>query len=110
MSTAPNLPVPPNRPDEAHPLRTIREIRASLPGDQVEHFDAELADTDIDELPAVLHRWATLGTDGFVDFLLSAPLEGLEFGARSYDDEAGPGTGVVAEPTARPKAVNPAEY
>jgi phosphohistidine swiveling domain-containing protein len=29
-----------------------------------------LADTDIDALPAVLHRWATLGTDGF---LLSTP-------------------------------------
>ena len=52
-------------------------------------FDAELADTDLDALPAVLHRWATLGNDGFLDLLLSAPLEGLEFGGRSYDDTAG---------------------
>ncbi|WP_030060357.1 MULTISPECIES: hypothetical protein [Streptomyces] len=86
MSTAPNLPVPPHRPDESHPLRTIREIRASLPQDQARHFDAELADTDIDALPAMLHRWATLGTDGFLDFLLSTPFEGLEFGSRSYDE------------------------
>ncbi|MFJ8476311.1 hypothetical protein [Kitasatospora sp. NPDC094011] len=69
-------------------MRTIREIRGSLPEDQVRHFDAELADTDIDALPAMLHRWATLGTDGFLDFLLTTPFEGLEFGARSYDDEA----------------------
>ncbi|MFG2914133.1 hypothetical protein ACGF0D_14715 [Kitasatospora sp. NPDC048298] len=89
MSTAPNLPVPPRRADSVHPLRTIREIRGSLPADQVKHFDAELADTDIDALPAILHRWATLGTDGFVDWLLSTPFEGVEFGARSYDDPAG---------------------
>ncbi|MBO1418223.1 hypothetical protein [Streptomyces sp. FH025] len=68
-------------------LRTIGEIRGSLPGDQVRHFDAELADTDIDALPQVLHRWATLGTDGFLDFLLTTPFEGVEFGARSYDDQ-----------------------
>ncbi|MGW2375175.1 hypothetical protein [Kitasatospora sp. NPDC001683] len=90
MSTAPNPPVPPRRPDEPHPLRTIREIRGSLPENQVKHFDAELADTDLDALPAMLHRWATLGTDGFLDFLLSTPFEGLEFGARSYDDEEDP--------------------
>ncbi len=89
MSTAPHLPGPEPGPSPSHPLRTIREIRASLPKDQVDHFDAELADTDIDDLPAVLHRWATLGTDGFLDFLTSAPFEGLEFGARSYDDTAG---------------------
>ncbi|MFF2143123.1 hypothetical protein [Kitasatospora sp. NPDC058190] len=90
MSTAPDLPVPPHRPDVPHPLRTIREIRGSLPEDQVKHFDAELADTDIDALPAMLHRWATLGIDGFLDFLLTTPFEGLEFGARSYDNEADP--------------------
>ncbi|MET8541693.1 hypothetical protein ABZW03_13725 [Kitasatospora sp. NPDC004799] len=90
MSTAPNLPVPLHRPDEPHALRTIRDIRRSLPENQVEHFDAELADTDIDELPAMLHRWATLGTDGFVEWLLSTPFEGLEFGSRSYDDETEP--------------------
>jgi hypothetical protein len=88
MSTVPNLPLPPHRPDEPHPLRTIREIRESLPADQVEHFDAELADTDIDALPAVLHRWATLGSDRFLDRLLSTPFDGLEFGQRSYDDAA----------------------
>ncbi|MBP0449725.1 hypothetical protein J5Y04_09185 [Kitasatospora sp. RG8] len=89
MSTAPDLPLPPRRPDEPHPLRTIREIRDSLPADQAEHFDAELADTDIDALPAMLHRWATLGSDGFLDKLLSTPFEGLDFGERSYDDAAG---------------------
>jgi hypothetical protein len=91
MSTAPNLPLPPRRPEDPHPLRTIREIREALPQDQVEHFDAELADTDIDALPAMLHRWATLGSDRFLDRLLSAPFEGLEFGARSYDDDAAEG-------------------
>ncbi|MGW2327333.1 hypothetical protein ACWC5C_16385 [Streptomyces sp. NPDC001700] len=29
----------------------------------------------------------TLGLDGFAEFLLSAPFEGLEFGSRSYDAE-----------------------
>lgn len=71
-----------------HPLRTIREIRESVPEDQLHHFDRELAETDIDELPALLNRWATLGTDGFLDFLLSTPFEGLEFGARSYHQQA----------------------
>ncbi|MDH6138219.1 hypothetical protein P3T35_000196 [Kitasatospora sp. GP30] len=84
----PTLPRPPSRLGEPHPLRTIREIRESLPADQVEHFDAELADADIDALPAMLHRWATLGSDRFFERLLSAPFEGLEFGQRSYDDAA----------------------
>ncbi|MFG2694787.1 hypothetical protein [Kitasatospora sp. NPDC048407] len=88
MTTAANLPLPPRRPEEPHPLRTIREIREALPEHQLEHFDAELADTDIDALPAMLHRWATLGNDGFIQRLLSTPFEGLEFGQRSYDDAA----------------------
>ncbi|MEU9025992.1 hypothetical protein AB0D46_00345 [Streptomyces sp. NPDC048383] len=92
MSTAPNLPLPPRRPEESHPqshpLRTIREIRESLPQHQLGHFDAELADTDIDALPDMLHRWATLGSDGFLERLTAAPFEGLEFGQRSYDDAA----------------------
>ncbi|MBT2478571.1 hypothetical protein [Streptomyces sp. ISL-94] len=92
MSTAPNLPLPPRRPEESHPqshpLRTIREIRESLPEHQLGHFDAELADTDIDALPDMLHRWATLGGDGFLERLTAAPFEGLEFGQRSYDDAA----------------------
>ncbi|MFI6003832.1 hypothetical protein ACIA98_26060 [Streptomyces sp. NPDC051366] len=92
MSTAPNLPLPPRRPEESrpqsHPLRTIREIRESLPEHQLGHFDAELADTDIDALPDMLHRWATLGSDGFLERLTTAPFEGLEFGQRSYDDAA----------------------
>jgi hypothetical protein len=71
----------------SHPLRTIRDIRESLPEDQRQHFDAELADTEIDALPAMLDRWVTLGADGFEEFLLSRPFEGLEFGARSYDDD-----------------------
>ncbi len=87
MTTAPNLPTP-QPPEQPHPLRTIREIRASLPENQVRHFDADLADTDIDALPEVLHRWAVLGSDGFLDSLLSTPFEGLEFGGRSYDDGA----------------------
>ncbi|MGW4693290.1 hypothetical protein ACWEO1_12980 [Kitasatospora cineracea] len=88
MTTASDIPRP-GPPERPHPLRTIREIRASLPADQVGHFDAELADTDIDALPVVLHRWAALGTDGFLGLLLSTPFEGLEFGDRSHDDTAG---------------------
>lgn len=71
-----------------HPLRTIRDIRTSFEGDEVQlnHFDDQLVVTDIDELPELLHRWATLGHDGFKEFLLSKPFLGLEFGARSYDE------------------------
>ncbi|MEU3375287.1 hypothetical protein ABZ734_33235 [Streptomyces sp. NPDC006660] len=90
MSTAPDMPnSSATAPGEPHPLRTIREIRAALTQDQAEHFDNELADTDIDALPGMLHRWATLGSDGFLDNLLSSPFQGLEFGERSYDDAAG---------------------
>jgi hypothetical protein len=85
MSAAHVHPVMPGQSDPAHPLRTIRDIRDSLPEDQVVHFDAELAVTDIDELPSMLTRWAIAAHDGFEEFLLSAPFEGLEFGARSYD-------------------------
>lgn len=85
MSTAHDHPVASLPSDSPHPMRTIRDIRESLPGDQVAHFDAELAVTDIDELPSMLTRWATAAHDGFEEFLLSAPFEGLEFGARSYD-------------------------
>ncbi len=70
-----------------HPLRTIRDIRESLPEDQARYFDAELADTEIEALPEMLSRWVRLATDGFEEFLLSKPFEGLEFGARSYDDD-----------------------
>lgn len=84
-STAPiDVPQPPS--SSSHPLRTIREIRDSLPEDQREHFDAELADTEIDALPEMLHRWVALSNDGFEEFLLSRPFDGLEFGARSYDE------------------------
>ncbi|MEO3786120.1 hypothetical protein ABGB12_22550 [Actinocorallia sp. B10E7] len=88
MSTASGLPLPPHRPEPGHSLRTIREIRESRPEEQREHFDAELADTDLDALPAVLRRWAAMANDGFLDLLLSTPFEGLEFGERSYDDAA----------------------
>ena len=88
MSSAHDHPLPTRPPDPAHPLRTIRDIRESLPSDQLGHFDAELAVTDLDELPAMLLRWATAAHDGFEEFLLSTPFEGLDFGARSYDDEA----------------------
>jgi hypothetical protein len=71
-----------------HPLRTIRDIRESLPEEQRRHFDAELADTEIEALPAMLHRWIMLSDDGFEEFVLSRPFEGLEFGARSYDEQA----------------------
>lgn len=85
MTTAPSgVPNPP--PPPSHPLRTIRDIRESLPEDQRRHFDAELADTEIEALPEMLHRWVTLSNDGFEEFLLSRPFEGLEFGSRSYDE------------------------
>lgn len=74
-------------PEQPHHLRTIRDIRASLPEDQLPLFDSELAETDISDLESMLTRWATLGNDGFHEFLRSTPFEGLEFGARSYDDE-----------------------
>ncbi|MFI0714235.1 hypothetical protein ACH4SK_26990 [Streptomyces inhibens] len=57
-----------------------------MPEHQRRHFDAELAETDIDALPEVVHRWITLGFDAFEEFLLSTPFEGLEFGTRSYPD------------------------
>ena len=86
MTTAPSgVPHPP--PSSSHPLRTIRDIRESLPEAQRRHFDAELADTEIEALPEMLHRWVTLSNDGFEEFLLSQPFEGLEFGARSYDEQ-----------------------
>lgn len=88
MSSAHDHPLPTLPTEPAHPLRTIRDIRGSLPGDQLAHFDAELAVTDLDELPAMLLRWATAAHDGFEEFLLSTPFEGLDFGARSYEDEA----------------------
>lgn len=88
MSTVPGRPLPSDQPEPAHPLRTIREIRESLPEEQRGHFDAELADTDLDALPSVLRRWAVMGNDGFLNILLSTPFEGLEFGERSYDDAA----------------------
>ncbi|WP_234393202.1 hypothetical protein [Streptomyces pactum] len=67
----------------------IREIRESLSEQQLGHFAAELADTDIDALSDMLHRWATLSSDGFLERLTAAPFEGLEFGQRSSDDVAG---------------------
>ncbi|MEU9969484.1 hypothetical protein [Streptomyces malaysiensis] len=90
MSTAHDHPVGPSSSESAHPLRTIRDIREALPADQVAHFDAELAVTDLDDLPAMLTRWATTAHDGFVDFLQQAPFEDLEFGTRSYDEAQGP--------------------
>ncbi|MFC5959698.1 hypothetical protein ACFP51_36450 [Streptomyces pratens] len=86
MTTAPGgVPHPPS--SSSHPLRTIRDIRESLPEDQRRHFDAELADTEIEALPRMLHRWVALSNDGFEEFLLSRPFGGLEFGARSYDEQ-----------------------
>jgi hypothetical protein len=37
----------------------------------------------------MLNRWVALSNDGFEEFLLSRPFEGMEFGARSYDDQTG---------------------
>ena len=88
MSARPGQPLPPYQPEPEHPLRTIREIRDALPEGQLGHFDAELADTDLDALPSMLQRWAGMANDGFVDLLLSTPFDGLEFGGRSYDDAA----------------------
>nr|WSX77868.1 hypothetical protein OH826_30920 [Streptomyces sp. NBC_00899] len=81
------VPRSPGSATSAHPLRTIRDIRESLPEDQARHFDAELADTELEALPEMLNRWVQLATDGFEEFLLSSPFEGLEFGGRSYDDD-----------------------
>jgi hypothetical protein len=86
MTTAPSDVPQPSSPS-SHPLRTIRDIRESLPEDQRRHFDAELADTEIEALPQMLHRWVALGSDGFEEFLLSRPFEGLDFGNRSYDGQ-----------------------
>ncbi|WP_431780849.1 hypothetical protein [Streptomyces chumphonensis] len=86
MTTAPSgEPHPPSQ--SSHPLRTIRDIRESLPEDQRRHFDTELTNTEIEALPEMLHRWVTLSNDGFEEFLLSAPFEGLDVGARSYDEQ-----------------------
>jgi hypothetical protein len=64
MTAAPSgVPHPPSQ--SPHPLRTIRDIRDSLPEDQRRHFDTELADTEIEALPEMLHRWVTLSNDGF---------------------------------------------
>lgn len=52
MSATYGMPLPP-RPYDRHPLLTIREIRESLPDDQLVHFDAELAETDISELESM---------------------------------------------------------
>lgn len=88
MTTAPGgVPRSPVTAVGDHPLRTIRDIRDSLPEDQARYFDAELAETEIEALPEMLGRWVRLATDGFEEFLLSKPFEGLEFGARSYDDD-----------------------
>ncbi|MFE9937315.1 hypothetical protein [Streptomyces hirsutus] len=88
MTTAPGgVPHPP--PSSSHLLRTVRDIRESLPEDRRQHFDAELADTEIEALPEMLHRWVTLSNDGFEEFLPSRPFEGLEFGARSHDEQTG---------------------
>lgn len=35
----------------------------------------------------MLHRWVTPSNDAFEEFLLSLPFDGLEFGARSYDEQ-----------------------
>ncbi|MEU1802230.1 hypothetical protein [Streptomyces sp. NPDC019937] len=73
----------------AHPPRTIRDLRGALPEHQQHLFDSELENAGFEALPAVLNRWITLGIDGFEEFLLSTPFEGLEFGSRSYDTETG---------------------
>lgn len=88
MSSSHDYPIAHTPAAPPHPLPTIRDIRASLEGNaiQLAHFDAELAVADVDELPTTLHRWATFGHDGFEEFLFSTPFEGLEFGARSYDE------------------------
>ncbi|MFF0111193.1 hypothetical protein [Streptomyces prasinus] len=88
----------------SHPLRTIRDIRESLPEEQRRHFDAELADTEIEALPKMLHRWVTLSNDGFEQFLLSRPFEGLEFGARSYDEQTDTESSTCSTPTLSPNS------
>ena len=87
MSSAHDNAVGSCRSEPTHPLRTIRDIRKSLPEDQRNFFDAELAVADLDELPQMLTRWATSANDGFEEFLLATPFDGLEFGTRSYDEQ-----------------------
>lgn len=90
MTTAPRHEIPPKRARRS--IRTINDIREALPEDQRRHFDRELGEADLAEVPEVLETWVTLGFDGFEEFLLSKPFLGLEFGKRSYDNEdEGPG-------------------
>jgi len=64
MTTAPGgVPRSSGSAATAHPVRTIRDIRESLPEDQARHFDVELADTELDALPEMLARWVRLATD-----------------------------------------------
>ncbi|WP_233221344.1 hypothetical protein [Streptomyces carminius] len=60
-----------------------------MPEGRRRRFDTELADTEIEALSEIPHRRVTPGNDGFEEFLLSAPFEGLEFGARSCDEQPG---------------------
>jgi hypothetical protein len=50
-----------------------------VPSGPAPAFRAELADTEIEALTEMLHRWTTLSSDGFAEFLLSRPFEGPAF-------------------------------
>jgi hypothetical protein len=87
MTTAPHSRHKAFRCGTKLPIRTIRDLREALPEQQRQFFDQELAEAKLEEIPEVIHSWATLGLDGFDEFMLSKPFLGLEFGQRSYDDE-----------------------
>jgi hypothetical protein len=50
----------------------------------------------------MLHRRVTLSNDGFEEFLLSRPFEGLEVGARSYVERTDAGSSTCSTPMSWP--------
>jgi hypothetical protein len=72
---------------------TIATIRAALPAEQAEQFDAEVEHAGADRLPMVLAQWALRGTgadqeDAELFRLLEA---GEDVGAVEADDDAARG-------------------
>ncbi|MFX4293609.1 hypothetical protein [Streptomyces bohaiensis] len=69
---------------------TIATIRPTIPADQREQFEREVETAAVDQLPAVLAKWAlsTTGADQ-EDAVLFASLEaGEDIGAVTVDDDA----------------------
>ncbi|WP_259454412.1 hypothetical protein [Streptomyces ginkgonis] len=72
---------------------TIVTIRAALPADQTEQFDAEVQHAAADRLPMVLAQWALRGTgaDQEDDELFRRLEAGEDIGAVEADDDAARG-------------------